>query len=72
MGPGPEWARPKPDEERLRLQARVDAAMRRGWVIRYDVTQDEYTAAREVLTARTVAGLLDAIEGAEGADGGQA
>jgi hypothetical protein len=43
-------------------QARVDAAVRAGWVIRFDPDRLEYRASRELLTARTLDLLLGAIE----------
>ncbi len=43
-------------------QARVDAAIQAGWVIRWDPDRLEYRASRELLTARTLDGLLDVIE----------
>lgn len=49
-----------------RRQARVDAALQAGWVIRYDPDRLEYRGSRELLTARLLDGLLDAIE-ADGA-----
>lgn len=45
---------------------RMAAAERAGWTIRRDPMRAEFTAARELHTARTLAALLDAIEG----DGG--
>jgi hypothetical protein len=51
-----------------RQDARVEAALPAGWSIRCDPVRLEFTAAREMLTARTLDELLDAIEGAiEGA-----
>jgi hypothetical protein len=47
-----------------RQAARVEAALRAGWAIRADPVRLEFTAAREMLTARTLDELLDAIEGA--------
>jgi hypothetical protein len=46
-------------------QARVDAAIQAGWVIRWDPDRLEYRASRELLTARTLEDLLDMI-GARG------
>ena len=43
-------------------QARLDAAVRAGWVIRFDPDRLEYRASRELLTERTLDLLLDAIE----------
>jgi len=48
--------------------ARVEAALRAGWAIRRDPVRLEFTAAREMLTARTLDELLDAID--EAASGG--
>ena len=45
-------------------EARVDAALQAGWVIRRDPVRREWTAAREMLTSRTLDGALDAIEAA--------
>lgn len=47
-------------------QARVDAAIRAGWVIRFDPDRLEYRASRELHTARLLDQLLDEIEGAGG------
>ncbi len=41
---------------------RTERALQAGWAIRYDPMRDEYTAARELHAARTLDGLLDAIE----------
>lgn len=62
MGPGPDWARPAPEGERQ--VERIEAALAAGWILRYDPVRGERVAAREVLTARTLDGLLDAIEAA--------
>jgi hypothetical protein len=64
MGPGQEFGGARAAEEGR--QARVDAALQAGWVIRRDPLRLEYTAAREMLTARTLDGLLDAIDAADG------
>ena len=47
MGPGPNWVVPVADETDLdaRRQARVDAALRAGWVIRHDPVRGEFSAA---------------------------
>lgn len=42
-------------------QARVDEALQDGWVFRHDPVRGEFTAARELRTARTLEGLLAAI-----------
>jgi hypothetical protein len=42
--------------------ARVEEALQAGWAIRYDPVRLEYTAAREMLTARLLDELLDGIE----------
>lgn len=58
-----------PEAERLareRQGARVDAALQAGWVIRHDPVRLEWTAAREMVKARTLDKLLDAIEEAGG------
>jgi hypothetical protein len=47
-----------------RRTARTDAALQAGWVIRFDCQRLEYAASRELLTARTLDGVLDEIEGA--------
>ena len=52
--------------ERERRARRLDAAARRGWKIRHDPVQLEFTAARELHTAKTVDGLLDEIDEADG------
>lgn len=65
MGLGPtdqEFGEARAAEERR--QARVDAALQAGWQIKRDPVRLEYTAARELVTARTLDGLLDAIEAA--------
>lgn len=66
---GPYATVPTPEEAvRLaeeRRQARVDAALQAGWVIRYYPERLEYGAARELLTARTLDELLDAVKGAD-------
>lgn len=49
-----------------RRQARVDSALQAGWSIRLDPVRLEFTAARELHTARTLDELLDAVEGAPG------
>lgn len=49
-----------------RQDARVEAAIRAGWVIRHDPERLEYRASRELLTARTLDDLLSRIEGADG------
>lgn len=49
-----------------RRDARIDAALLAGWSIRRDPVRLEYTASREMVTARTIDELLDAIEGAGG------
>ena len=57
---------PAPAPQQLaveRQQARLDAALRAGWVIRFDPDRLEYRAARELLTERTLDALLDVIEG---------
>jgi hypothetical protein len=41
--------------------ARLDAALHAGWAVRYDPVRLEFTAARELSTARTLDDLLDAI-----------
>lgn len=51
-----------PGEAAELRQARVEAAVRAGWVIRFDPDRLEYRAARELVTARTLDGLLGAIE----------
>jgi hypothetical protein len=43
---------------------RMETALQAGWVIRRDPVRLEFTAAREVHTARTLDELLDAIEAA--------
>jgi len=43
-------------------QARVDAALQAGWIIRWDPDRLEYRASRELLTARTLDGVLAMIE----------
>lgn len=48
-----------------RRDARIDAALQAGWSIRRDPVRLEYTAAREMLTGRTMDDLLDAIERAQ-------
>ena len=68
MGP---FATIPPPEEAARLaeerrQAEVDAALQAGWVIRHDPERGEFTAARELLTARTLDDLLGKIEGVHG------
>lgn len=57
------------DAERVASEARTtrtDRALQAGWAIRFDWMRLEYAAARELLTARTLDELLDAIEGADG------
>lgn len=49
-----------------RRRERVDAALRGGWVIRYDGGRDEFAAARGEVRARELDKLLDAIEAADG------
>lgn len=41
---------------------RMEAALREGWMIRLDLVRLEYTAARELIAARTLGQLLDEIE----------
>jgi hypothetical protein len=41
---------------------RMDAALQSGWVFRYDPLRLEFTAAREMHTARKLGELLDVIE----------
>jgi hypothetical protein len=53
-----------------RRDARLDAALLAGWSIQRDPVRLEYTAAREMVTARTMDELLDAIE--EAREGGPA
>lgn len=65
MGPGPDWAVAQLGEEAdrdTRRQARVDAALRDGWVIRQDPFRGEFSAAREVHVGRTLDEMLDKIE----------
>jgi hypothetical protein len=67
MGPTTEeWAKLTPEEDELnaRRLARIGAALRSGWMIRQDPVRLEFTAAREMHTARTLDALLDAVEGA--------
>jgi hypothetical protein len=45
-------------------QARVDAALQAGWVIRHDPLRGEFTAAREMHVGRTLDDLLEKIESA--------
>jgi hypothetical protein len=45
-----------------RRQARVDAALQAGWVIRHDPLRSEFTAAREMHVGRTLDDLLEKIE----------
>lgn len=60
MGPGGAHEPPAAasDAERERL----DAALRAGWVIRFDPVRLEFTAAWEVHVARTLPELLGAVE----------
>jgi hypothetical protein len=66
MGPtdgvfGGEQGRPAAtDAERERMEL----AFRAGWSVRYDPMRDEFTAARELHTARKLGELLDVIEAA--------
>lgn len=56
-----------PEAEQLAQEnrdARVDAALRAGWVIRRDPVRLEWIAAREMVQTRTLDELLDAIEAA--------
>ena len=53
-------------EQAQRQAARVEAALRAGWAIRRDPVRLEFTAAREMHTARTLDELLDAIEASDG------
>jgi len=73
MGPAPDWAVRAADGEsdeeaagRAALDAvrpaRIEAALQAGWLFRYDPLRDEFTAAREMHTGRSVDKLLDAIE----------
>lgn len=65
MGPGPNGAVSPAEAERLAAEereARTEAALQAGWDIRYDPVRLEYRASRELLTARTLDGLLDAIK----------
>lgn len=64
MGPGPDWVVPVADDTDLdaRRQARVDAALRAGWVIRHDPVRGEFSAAREVHVGRTLDEMLAKIE----------
>lgn len=48
-----------------RRDARIDAALLAGWSIRRDPVRLDYTAAREMVTARTMDDLLDAIDAAQ-------
>jgi len=45
-------------------QARVDAALQAGWVIRHDPLRGEFTAARDMHVGRTLDDLLEKIESA--------
>ena len=47
-----------------RNEARFEAALQAGWVIRRDPVRLEFTAAREVHVARTLDELLNTIEAA--------
>lgn len=47
-----------------RRQARVDAALQAGWVIRHDPLRCEFTAAWELYVGRTLDDLLQKIENA--------
>jgi hypothetical protein len=67
MGAGPmprEILPAQPAKHRAaeRQQARVDAALQAGWVIRLDPVRGEYLAAREVHVTRTLDELLGKIE----------
>jgi hypothetical protein len=66
MGPGPDWVVAVADETDLdaRRQARIDAALQAGWVIRHDPLRGEFTAARELHVGRTIDDLLAAVESA--------
>lgn len=67
MGPGPDWAAVRAADETdldARRQARVDAALQAGWVIRHDPLRGEFTAARELQVGRTLDELLDQVESA--------
>ena len=66
MGPGANSAVPEARKAEEERQARVDAALQAGWVIRWDPDRLEYRASRELLTARALDGLLDAIKEADG------
>lgn len=59
---------PQADADRLAAEwqsARTEAALQRGWSIRHDPVRGEFTAAREMVTARTLDGLLDQVEEAD-------
>ena len=60
---GAERLRDLPDLLKLsvRQDARVEEALRAGWRLHYDPMRGEFTAARELHTARTLDGLLDMI-----------
>jgi hypothetical protein len=60
-------AEPSGREAAERQQARVDGALQAGWSFRRDPVRMEFTAARELHTARTLDELLDEIEAAGGA-----
>jgi hypothetical protein len=47
---------------------RMELAMRAGWSFRYDPLRDEFTAARELHTARKLSELLDVVEAADYGD----
>ena len=55
---------PTPEEvtAAARQNARLRAAIDAGWILRIDPIRLEYSAAREMLTARTADDLLDMIE----------
>lgn len=73
MGPGRENAieRSSDQAERLakeRLDQRLDAALQRGWSIRWDPTRLEYTASRDLVVERTLPKLLDQVDAADQVD----
>jgi hypothetical protein len=47
---------------------RMEMAFRAGWSVRYDPLRLEFTAARELHTARKLGELLDVIEAADYGD----
>jgi hypothetical protein len=61
MGPAQVPQAQAPRQHTEELQATIDKALQEGWIIRRDPVRLEFTAAREMVTARTLEELLAAL-----------